>query len=326
MKYLIIFLLVIIFKGLYAQNAIRPVHTYSIVAYDSLAGEMGVAVQSHWFQVGAVVSWAEAGVGVIATQSFVDVNYGPLGLDLMRGGKTAAQALQALLAIDPQKDVRQVAMIDAHGNVAVHTGAKCILQAGHEKGNNFSVQANLMDKNTVWPAMAKTFREAEGDLLSRMMQSLLAAQAEGGDIRGKQSCAILIVPITSDGRHRDVQKVVDLRVDDHPEPLNEMQRLIKVHRSYQHMNKGDEYLAQKNITMALQEYENAHKLYPENTEILYWTAVTLAGEGDVDASLPLFKKVFTTNPDWLELTKRLPASDILPDDQNLINKILHAAD
>jgi uncharacterized Ntn-hydrolase superfamily protein len=317
-------ILILIINYLTARDIPRPVNTYSIVAYDSAAGQMGVAVQSHWFQVGAIVSWAEAGVGVIATQSFVDVAYGPLGLDLMRGGKNAEQALQALLAIDPQKDVRQVAMIDVNGNVAVHTGEKCIQHAGHISSSDFSAQANLMEKNSVWPAMADAFKEAKGDLLSRMMEALNAAQAEGGDIRGSQSCAILIVPIESDGKHQALQKIVDLRVDDHPQPLEEMQRLIKIHRAYDHMNKGDDYLSRKNISAALREYDTAHSLYPENVEILYWTAVTLAAEGKIDESLPLFKKVFTKEPIWMELTKRLPKAGLLPDDKLLLDKIINA--
>lgn len=322
MKYLFSILILSFVSNLSAIQ-IRPVNTYSIVAYDSAAGEMGVAVQSHWFQVGAVVSWAEAGVGVVATQSFVDVSYGPLGLDLMRSGKTAQQALDALLFIDKEADVRQVAMIDVHGNVAVHTGRKCIFAAGNQKGENYSVQANMMDKKTVWPAMAKAYEKSSGDLLSRLNAALHAAQAEGGDIRGKQSVAILIVPIKSDGRHPAVQRIVDLRVDDNPEPLKEMDRLITIHRAYQHMNKGDEYMAINKISEALNEYAAAYKIYPENVEILYWTAATLAAEKRVDESLHLFKEVFEKAPIWKELTKRLPASGLLPDDKELLDKILN---
>ncbi len=313
----------IFFMDLHAFQ-IRPVNTYSIVAYDSANGEMGVAVQSHWFQVGAVVSWAEAGVGVVATQSFVDVSYGPLGLDLMRSGKTAQQALNALLAIDSEAHVRQVAMIDVHGNVAVHTGKKCIFAAGHQKGDSYSVQANMMEKASVWPAMAQAYEETKGDLLERLNAALHAAQGEGGDIRGKQSVAILIVPIKSDGRHPAVQRIVDLRVDDHPEPLKEMDRLITINRAYAHMNMGDEYMAINKIPEALQEYAAAYKIYPENIEILYWTAATLAADGRVDESLPLFKEVFEKAPIWKELTKRLPASGLLPDDKALLKRILNS--
>jgi uncharacterized Ntn-hydrolase superfamily protein len=322
MKNVIVLLLFLLFTNLFAsQNTHRPVNTYSIVAYDSTSGQMGIAVQSHWFSVGTVVSWAEAGVGVVATQSFVDIAYGPLGLDLMRGGKTANQALQALLKIDDQRDVRQVAMIDVHGNVAVHTGENCISEAGHYKGESFSVQANMMEKNTVWPAMAAAYQKSNGDLLSRLMTTLDAAQAEGGDIRGKQSIAILIVPIESNGQPWK-EKIVDLRIDDHPQPLKEMKRLIKVHRAYEHMNKGDEYLALEDVASALREYKAASEIYPENVEIMYWTAVTLATENRVEESLPIFKDVFKKEPKWKELTKRLPRSGLLPDDNEVLEMIL----
>lgn len=321
MKNVFIFLTIFSINLFAFQQSNRPVNTYSIVAYDSVNGQMGVAVQSHWFSVGTVVSWAEAGVGVVATQSFVDISYGPLGLDLMRAGKTANQALQALLKIDDQREVRQVAMIDVHGNVAVHTGRNCIQAAGHQTGNGFSVQANLMDKSSVWPAMAKAYQNTKGDLLNRLMASLNAAQNEGGDIRGKQSVAILIVPIQTKGQPWQ-EKIVDLRIDDHPEPLKEMERLIKVHRAYEHMNKGDEYLALKDVASALKEYKTASELYPENVEIMYWTAVTLADEERVDEALPIFKMVFEKEPIWRELTKRLPATGLLKDDKDLMAKIL----
>jgi len=304
-----------------SPNSRRPVNTYSIVAYDSANGQMGVAVQSHWFSVGTVVSWAEAGVGVVATQSFVDIAYGPLGLDLMRGGKTANQALQALLKIDDQSAVRQVAMIDVHGNVAVHTGENCISAAGHQRGKHFSAQANMMEKNTVWPAMAEAYQKSSGDLLSRLMTTLEAAQAQGGDIRGKQSIAILIVPVKTQGQPWK-EKIVDLRIDDHPQPLKEMRRLIKVHRAYEHMNKGDEYLASHDVAAALREYKAASEIYPENVEIMYWTAITLASENRVEESLPVFRDVFNKEPIWKELTKRLPRSGLLPDDKEILEMIL----
>ncbi|MCB0283785.1 MAG: DUF1028 domain-containing protein [Calditrichae bacterium] len=318
------YLLILSVGFLQAQEYNRPVHTYSIVAYDSASGQMGVAVQSHWFQVGTVVTWAEAGVGVVATQSFVDVDYGKLGLDLMRGGKTAPQALQALLTTDPHADVRQVAMIDVHGNVASHTGEHCIAEAGHFKGDHFSTQANIMEKKSVWPAMAEAYQKSGGELVDRLMAALKAAQAEGGDIRGKQSAAILIVPVKSNGQPWK-EKIVDLRVDDNPEPLREMERLIMIHRAYEHMNKGDEYLAHDNVEAALKEYSIAHEIYPEQVEILFWTAATMADIGKIDESLPLFKEVFEKEPSWREVLKRLPRAGLLPNDASLIKRILQVS-
>ncbi|HJM95681.1 MAG TPA: DUF1028 domain-containing protein, partial [Candidatus Marinimicrobia bacterium] len=195
-----------------------------MVAYDDQTGELGVAVQSHWFSVGFLVPWAKAGVGAVATQSFVKVDYGPEGLKLMEQGYSATEALSKLLAEDKGQAVRQVAMVNVHGDVAAHTGSKCIFAAGHQKGKNYSVQANLMEKETVWPAMAKAFENTTGDLADRMMAALEAAEGEGGDIRGRQSAAMLIVSGNPTGiAWKDI--VMDIRIDDYPEPLQELKRL-----------------------------------------------------------------------------------------------------
>ncbi len=321
-RFILIFIIFCLTRILSASGPIRPAHTFSIVAYDSASGEMGVAVQSHWFSVGTSVIWARAGVGVVATQSFIDPSYGALGLDLMQGGKTAAQALKALLTVDDQREVRQVAMIDVHGNVAVHTGANCIREAGHIKGDHFSVQANLMRNNSVWPAMARAYKSTKGDLLSRLMAALEAAQGQGGDIRGKQSAAILVVPIKSKGQPWN-ERLVNLRVDDSDHPIRELKRLVMVHRAYAHMNKGDAYMTVNDVPNALKEYSTAHKIYPQNMEILYWTAATMAGVGKLNASLPLFKEVFKNAPQWMEVTRRLPAAGLLPNDPALLKKILN---
>jgi uncharacterized Ntn-hydrolase superfamily protein len=196
----------------------RPIHTYSIVARDPATGEIGVAVQSHWFSVGAVVPWVEAEVGGVATQSIADPSYGKLSLDLMRAGKSAPQALSALLASDQGRELRQVAMIDAQGRVAAHTGELNIPAAGHQTGENYSVQANLMLNDRVWPAMADAFESAEGDLAERMMQALEAAQAVGGDIRGEQSAALVVVAGRNTGQPWSDRRF-DLRVEDSSEPL-----------------------------------------------------------------------------------------------------------
>ena len=304
--------------------AARPVHTYSIVARESTTGELGVAVQSHWFSVGTVVSWAEAGVGAVATQSFAEVSYGPLGLDLMRAGKTAPQALESLLASDPQREVRQVAMVDAQGNVAVHTGSHCIAMAGHHPGAQFSAQANLMENNTVWDAMARAYERSKGDLAQRLLAALDAAQAEGGDIRGKQSSAILIVPGKSTGRPW-ADKVVDLRVDDSPDPVKEIRRLVDVHRAYEHMNEGDAQLAVNNVDGAMSEYAAAAQMMPNNVEIKYWAAITMITAGHEKEAMPYFKEVFSKDRNWIDVTKRLPAAGLLPDDPGMMEKILGAA-
>lgn len=303
------------------SGPIRPVHTYSIVARDSVTGELGVAVQSHWFSVGTVVTWAEAGVGAVATQSLVEVSYGPLGLALMRAGKTARQALDALLLADPNRDVRQVAMVDANGRVAVYTGERCIAEAGHREGAQYSVQANLMEKSTVWGAMADAYESADGDLAERMVAALEAAQKEGGDIRGKQSAAILIVKPNSSGTaYRD--KVMDLRVEDHPDPVKELRRLVQVHRAYEYMNEGDERMTEGDASGALEAYGAAAKILPDNPEVRFWAAITMMTSGNEDEALAYFKEVFAADKKWMDVVRRLPASGLLPDDDQLVEKIL----
>jgi uncharacterized Ntn-hydrolase superfamily protein len=303
----------------------RPVHTYSIVARDPATGQLGVAVQSHWFSVGSVVPWAEAGVGAVATQSFVDPSYGKNGLDLMRAGTSAPDALQMLLAKDPGRDVRQVAMIDARGRVSAHTGAKDIPAAGHITGTNFSVQANLMLNASVWPAMAKTFTAAKGDLADRMMAALDAAQAAGGDIRGRQSAALIVVTGKPTGQPWS-DRIFDLRVDDNPEPLKELRRLLVLQRAYNHMNAGDLAVEKKDNDGALRECSAAAALVPDNLEMVYWHAVALVNMGRVEQSLPLFRRVFRADKNWLTLTPRLAKVGLLPADQQILGRILKAAE
>ncbi|HEX7331967.1 MAG TPA: DUF1028 domain-containing protein [Pyrinomonadaceae bacterium] len=303
---------------------LRPVHTYSIVARDPDTGELGVAVQSHWFSVGPIVAWAEAGVGAVATQSFVDPSYGKNGLDLMRAGKSAPDTLKELLAKDEGREVRQVAMIDAQGRVDAWTGKNDIQSAGHIVGKNFSVQANLMLNDKVWPAMARAFESAKGDLADRMLAALDAAQAVGGDIRGKQSAALIVVTGKPTGMAWK-DRTFDLRVDDSAEPLVELRRLVKLQRAYNHMNAGDLAVEKKDNEGALREYSAAEKLVPDNAEMIYWHAVALVNMGRVDESLPLFRKVFAMDKNWITLTPRLPKSGLLPDDRKLIERILSAA-
>ncbi|MCI0413764.1 DUF1028 domain-containing protein [bacterium] len=290
-----------------------PDHTYSIVARDPDSGELGVAVQTHWFAVGSRVPWAEAGVGAVATQSFTEVSYGPLGLELMKSGKSAPDALKSLIASDKSEGVRQVAMIDSNGNVAAHTGKKCIEHAGHKTGSNYSVQANMMEKPTVWAAMAQAFEAAKGDLADRMLAALEAAQKEGGDVRGKQSAAIIVVSANKTGliwKNRQI----DLRVDDHPEPLQELRRLLQLHRAYRHMDKGDDLLAEKRTADGMKEYELAMALQPQNEEMIFWAAIGMFTAGEESRAINLLRPLFRAGPRWLELLGRLPAAGVLTAD------------
>lgn len=299
-------------------------HTFSIVARDPVTGDFGVAVQSHWFQVGHGVPWAEAGVGAVATQSFVKVDYGPLGLRLMKEGKSAKEALDFLLSQDPEKDVRQVAMVDRKGGVAAWTGPKCIAAAGDQTGAGYSVQANLMDKPTVWPAMARAFEAAKGDLADRLLAALDAAQAEGGDIRGRQSAALLVVRGQFAGEAWN-GRLVDLRVDDNPQPLVELRRLLNLHRAYDEMNQGDDAVAKNDIAAAVGHYTKASHLAPDIVELPFWQAVTLFVSGKEDQALPIFRDVFAREDRWVRLVPRLPASGLLPNDPKKIEKILAMA-
>jgi uncharacterized Ntn-hydrolase superfamily protein len=307
-----------------SQAAAPRAFTYSIVARDPATGEMGVAVQSHWFSVGSVVPWAEAGVGAVATQSFVDASYGPLGLDLMRSGRSAPETLAGLLAADGGRDVRQVAMVDSRGRVAAHTGAKCIPAAGHETGDQFTVEANLMGNDKVWPAMARAFREAKGDLAERMLAALDAAQDVGGDIRGVQSAAVVVVKGQSTGRPW-ADTLFNLRVEDSPEPLKELRRLVQLQRAYNHASAGDDFTAAGKLDEALKEYAAAARLAPQILELPYWEAVALASNGHLNEALPIFKEVFAKEPRWAELTPRLPGVDLLPKDPEMLKKIMEQA-
>lgn len=297
-------------------------HTFSIVARDTVTGEMAVGVQSHWFSVGSIVSWGKSGVGVVATQSFVNPAYGPQGIQLMEEGNSAEEALENLVSKDNGKDVRQVAMLDSNGNSAAFTGDKCIREAGHFIGDNFSVQANMMLNNKVVPAMRKAFEENGNlPLAERVVKVLQAAQKAGGDIRGKQSAALIVVGAN---KVEDpwLDKLVDLRVDDHQNPLEELERLLNVHNAYQHMNKGDLAVEHGDMKLALQEYGAAEKLFPENLEMKYWTAIAMASNGQLEDSLPIFKAIFKKDNNWRELTKRLPESGLLELPEQDIERIL----
>jgi uncharacterized Ntn-hydrolase superfamily protein len=299
-------------------------HTFSIVARDPGTGELGVAVQSHWFSTGSIVTWAEPGVGAIATQSMVEVSYGPKGLSGLHNGRAPDDVLQELLKADEGREVRQVAMLDAQGHVATHTGARCIAEAGHIVGDQFSVQANMMLKDTVWPAMAKAFETSSGNLPERLLAALDAAQAEGGDIRGMQSAAMLVVS----GKFSDTpwkETIVDLRVEDHPAPLVELRRLLKIQRAYESMNQGDAFLAAGKMEEALHAYQTGVQAAPDIVELPFWQAVTLADTGKLDEALPIFKNVFKADKNWSLLLARLPKAGLIKNDPEMIATIMSQA-
>ena len=297
-------------------------HTFSVVARDSKTGEMGLAVQSHWFSVGTVVSWGEAGVGVIATQSFVNKSFGIKGLALLKEGLNPQEVMEKLLEQDEGKDFRQVAILDTKGGVASHTGKKCIMEAGHRNGQDFSVQANMMLNENVVPAMEKAWKENENlPLGERLVAVLKAGQQAGGDVRGKQSAALLVVKgKASDAPWQD--RLIDLRVDDHVDPILELERLLKVHRAYDFMNEGDLWVEKGNMDKAMEAYQAAMNLFPKNLEMQYWTAVTLANNGEFEKAKKILKRVFDQEPHWKILTKRLPPVGLLTLSEEELKKLL----
>ena len=324
--YLCILIILTAFTGItqeynYQKDAFA--HTFSVVARDASTGEMAVGVQSHWFSVGTVVPWGKSGVGVVATQSFVNPAYGPQGLALMEDGKSATEALGILVAQDPGKEYRQIAFLDAKGRTEAFTGAKCVEEASNITGDNFSVQANMMLNKEVVPAMEVAFRSsADLPLAERVLKVLQAAQKAGGDIRGKQSAAIIVVgPDKVKNSWED--KKIDLRVDDHAEPLKELERLLQVARAYEFMNRGDLAMEKENVEDALDQYGKAMKLFPDNLEMKYWTAVALANSGRVGDAIPLFKTIFNKDQHWRLLTRRLPKAGLLNVTSEELEQILN---
>lgn len=328
-KYMRITLLILIASLMNSQMNSQQVyskkqpfaHTYSIVARDTVTGDMGVAVQSNWFSVGSLVAWGKAGVGVVATQSFINPSFGPRGLSLLENGLTPKLAIETLLELDAGRDVRQLAILDVSGNVDAYTGKNCIEAAGHIVDDNFSVQANLMDKNTVWKAMSTAFKNAKGSLAERMLIAMEAAQNEGGDLRGKQSAAILVVKAKSTGNSWS-DKLVDLRIEDHENPLKEMRRLLTIHTAYEFMNQGDLAVEHNNFLLAKEHYKNAQKLNPENLEMKFWYAVTLANNDEMIEAKQIFKSIFNQSSNWKELTPRLVKSKLLLISEKELQEIL----
>ena len=297
-----------------------PVHTYSIVARDPTTGDLGVAVQSHYFSVGSVVPWAEAGVGVVATQSFLNLAYGPEGLGLMQTGWSAPEALAELVGRDPEQDLRQVAMVDASGATAAHTGERCIAAAGHLVGDGYSVQANIMVDTAVWPAMARAYQTASGDFAERLITTLEAAQVAGGDLRGQQSAALLVVAGEPPQRPGEGKRF-DLRVEDHPTPLTELRRLLQLARAYRYVEEADAAMGQERHEDAATAYQMAMRLAPEIAELKAWAAIALVQMGQEREAMLLFETAFRADPGLVELLPRVAALGLVQVDPTLLDQI-----
>lgn len=288
-------------------------HTYSIVARDAETGQLGVAVQTHQMCVGAIVPWLEPGLGALATQASANIHFGPMGLAMLREGTDAARVVEALVASDPGADRRQLAVVDARGGAAAWTGEHCIPHARHHIGDGYSVQANMMARDTVVPAMAEAYEAAVGELAVRMMAALHAAQAEGGDIRGMQSAALQVV--SGDPQAIGFQRALyDLRVDEADVPLAELDRLVRLRRA-QRINFQASPLLEEQRKRALELWAAARALAPELEEMAFWQALRLADElDDVAAGAAIMNEMLARvnrRAEWIELIRRLEACGML---------------
>jgi uncharacterized Ntn-hydrolase superfamily protein len=290
--------------------------TYSIVARDPDTGQLGAAVQSHWFSVGSIVTWAQPGVGAVATQSIAEPAYGPRLLSALAAGRPPRAALDALLDADEAAGYRQVAVIAPQGPPAVHTGAGCIAFAGHQAGADFSVQANMMASESVWPAMAEAFAAAGGPLARRMLAALRAAEGAGGDARGRQSAAIVVVGPEGE----PWRKLVDLRVEDHDEPLDELERVLGLHDAYALATEGDDLTGEGRHAEAGERYRAAAALAPANHELLFWAGLAEFGHGDRAAGLDQIRRAIAMQPGWRDLLGRLSA-DVAPDAAEVVRAL-----
>jgi uncharacterized Ntn-hydrolase superfamily protein len=277
--------------------------TYSIVARDPATGELGVAVQSHWFSVGPLVPWAMPGIGAVATQANIEVAHGPHGLALLRDGLDAPSALERLLSADAGAAGRQLGIVDAAGGVAAYTGSSCMPEAGHAIGDGVCCQANIMASASVWPAMLQAFERADGPLVTRLLATLDAAEGQGGDIRGRQSAALLVVPAEGE----KWESKISLRVEDHPEPIVELKRLVALREAYELAGQADALVNESRHDEAAALYVQASERAPDNHELLFWSGLGAAQSGDLDTAVARVRRAIAMQPGWEVLLSRLPA-------------------
>ena len=288
------------------MDAARLVSTFSIVAHDAASGAFGVAVQSRRFNVGPVVPWAEAGVGAVATQAFAEIGYGPRALALLHAGLGAKEALERLLGADPGAAVRQVAIVDARGEVAVHTGGGCIPFAGHRAGDGFSVQGNLLASDRVCDAMAQRFERDRGAFAARLVAALEAGQDAGGDARGRESAALLVVRSVCESEPWR-NRTVDLRVENHRRPIAELQRLLHIHQAFAVLDEAARALAEGRVDDARALGAEALRRGGAHDEVSFWVGTFLARLGDDDAAVRALRSALGRNPRWRKLLARLPS-------------------
>jgi uncharacterized Ntn-hydrolase superfamily protein len=285
--------------------------TYSIIGLDPDAGEIGIAVQSRWLHAGQDLAWIEPGVGAVCTQSFMNPVYGPRGLELMRGGQSAGDALAAAVAEDDMPELRQVAMADSAGRFAQHTGDKCVEAAGQTTGNGCCAQGNMLTRDSCWGAMVDAFETGTGSLTDRLLAALDAAEREDGDVRGRQAARILVcrdTPAESSWNER----VIDVQVVDHPEPVPELRRLVMVTHAYDHLGRALELTDKGELEAAAQEIDTARSLAPDDDQIAFWGATVLGGAGRIGDAIAAMQQASGANPRWPEFLRRCIAAGVLP--------------
>lgn len=285
--------------------------TYSIIGRDPGSGEVGIAVQSRWFHAPQDLAWIEPGVGAVCTQAFLEPSYGSRGLALMRQGRTPAQALDELLALDQGRDVRQVAIADAEGHFAQHTGARCVAAAGHGSGRDCCAQGNMLASEACWDAMIEAFEATEGALADRLLAALRAAEEEGGDARGRQSAGILVRSgQASNDPWRD--RVLELRVADHPDPVAELARLVGVKRAYDRLERAIDLVEGGDLGAAAEEAGAAQDLAPADDQIIFWRATMLLGAGRPEEAREAWREAVAAHPGWAEFLRQCIAAGLLP--------------
>lgn len=294
--------------------------TYSIIAHDSEAGLLGGAVQSHYFGVGTHVLWAKPGAGVVVTQMMAEPSYGCRGLDLLERGQSPGGVLSSLLAADSAADERQVGMIDVMGDVAVHTGKRCIAFAGHRVSRGVATQGAMLEQDAVWKAMVDAYQAASGDLAERMLVALEAAEERGGDVRGPKAAALVVVTTTASATPW-LDRVVDLRVDDHQQPLRELRRLLSLHRLYDRANRAFNSAITGNLSAALSEFASLESEQPDDADVAFRHGLLLALAGRVDEARHRLEHCYRDGNGWREALRRLPAAGYLPNDPDLLERL-----
>lgn len=284
--------------------------TYSIVARDPASGRFGIAIQTCWPFVGAGCPWVESGVGAVVTQSFTEIAHGPNGLELLRAGTSAPDALATLLAADPGEAIRQVGIVDASGRAASHTGERCVEAAGHVTAEGVAIQANMMEKATVWPAMLAAWTAPAVSFVDRLLAALRAAEREGGDLRGRQSAVLVVSGAPGDPAWK---RDVDIRVDDHSAPLDELERLVRLHLGYEALDRAEEAAKSGDLDGARRASEDAARLAPGDGQVLVWRALGMVAGGLIEPGRAMLAEATAANPRWPEFVRRFAVSGAQPE-------------